>query len=919
VPRNAGDTLAHYRLVEQIGEGGMGVVWKATDTTLDRDVAIKILPQLFSEDPERLARFEREAKVLASLDHPNIATVHGLHEVDTAEGEKVRFLAMELVAGRNLGERICDGAIPRQEALEIAGQIADALAAAHENGIVHRDLKPANIRITPEGKVKVLDFGLAKIGDGAVSSPGLAHSPTLTAQMTQAGVIMGTAAYMSPEQARGQSVDKRTDVWAFGCVLLEMLAGRQAFPGTTVTDVIASIVAREPEWDALPPDTPPALRRLLQRCLRKEADKRLRDIADAGLLLEEIRSGGGADEDSSSAETAAAVTAATAEARAAGGRREKLWSGLAAVFAVAAGVMGWLWLGASADPSARSSELMYASLTLPPGHALDMDPGNPGAVALSPDGRRLAFSVRDDKGVISLWTRDLDEPDPRPLPGTQDAAYPFWSPDSRAIAFFAEGKLKRIDPDGGPPMSLTDGANGKGGSWSPRGVIVFSPSHNSPIHKVPDSGGPSEPITEFNKEERENSHRHARFLPDGRHFLYIARVGLSGASEGNRVLVADVEGESEPRLLLHSISQVEYAEGHLLHMSEQSLMARPFSLETMEFTGGNVMIADDVTVLAGAALGLYSSSREGTLAFVRGGAEFAGSYLKITDGQGNASWTSEEKYYAELRLSPDGKHVAASVADPRIGTQDVWLVDIEREVSTRFTFNEADDLSAVWSPDGKQVVYGSDAGDRYDIFIKDVGGTGSERLLYTDDDLHKFPRSWSRDGKHLLFAGIDDTGRWDILDLPLQDGEPAGEPRALQKTDFDEIDPEISPNGRWLAYGSNETGTFEIYVTNFPDAERKWLVSSSGGTIPRWAPDGSKLYYVATNGALFEVSIEEAGGSLAVGRPRELFEGNLTSTASPVYDVLPSGAGFIVNAAGERRATPPLSLVLNWTRGVAGR
>ena len=887
----SGQHVGSFRVADKLGQGGMGEVWRAVDGKLGREVALKLLPEDFAVDSERHARFEREAKLLASLNHPNIATLHGLEHLD---GRHV--LVMELVEGEGLEARIARGAVPVDEAIPIALQIALALEAAHEKGVVHRDLKPANVKIRPDGTVKVLDFGLAKTWEETDAS-GLAYSPTITRAATAAGLILGTAAYMAPEQARGTPVDKRADIWAFGVVLWEMLTGRQLFQETTVSDTLAAVLREPIDARALPASVPRPIRRLLQRCLVRNPRERLHDIADARLELE----------DAKLAEEAPPAPAAAAGAAAPS--RPWPWIAATAALALAVGALALVARRAASRPVA----VVRATIPAPAGTIFNFNNTAPGPVAVSPDGRRLVFVARDDKGVVQLWVRDLADLGARPLAGTDRAAYPFWSPDGRRIGFFAGGSLKRVDAAGGPPLTLCEASNGKGGAWGAHGDIVFAPTHASVLHRVSESGGDPTPVTVHDEKRGEVSHRHPRFLPDGRRFLYLARVTASGgAAEKNRIMVGSLDG-GPPRELMRGHSNTEYASGHLLFVRDGTLMGQPFDAAALKLLGEPYPLAEDVTSQTGASLGVFSASANGVLAYQTGN-QADDAVLTWRDRAGAEVGTlGDPAAYGDLSLSPDDARVAATILDPESGGLDVWIWDIARGVRTRFSFSPGDERSAVWSPDGSRLAYTSDRGGHFDLFVKEVEGGGDERLVLTDAN-DKYPFSWTPDGRTLLF-GSNDRKQVDIGVLPLREGATATK---FQASSFNENAPKLSPDGRWLAYHSNESGRFEVYVTSFPRGGRKWQVSLQGGTHPRWRRDGRELYYVTDTGAHMAAEVQGAGDTFTVGKIAKLFDGPYM-LGPYKYDVTADGRRFLVVTNRAPEALPPMTLVLNWPSGIERR
>jgi Tol biopolymer transport system component len=898
--------LAHYEVVEKIGVGGMGEVYRATDSKLGRDVALKVLPPALAGNTERLLRFQREAKLLAALNHPNIATLFGVEETDG-----VHFLVMELVGGEDLSARLKRGPLPVREALKIARSIAEALAAAHKQGIVHRDLKPGNIKLSPDGGVKVLDFGLAKAFAVDPASGELSQSPTITAMGTVQGVILGTAGYMSPEQARGQEIDKRTDTWAFGCVLFEMLTGQQAFPGETVSDTIAKILEREPDWDKLPDETPVVVQRLLRRTMIKDKKRRLQDVADARNEIDEVL--GGSDPSNtgvSIADVRAAHSIATTRRKPAG------WMLLTALFAlVAIAAVAYNFRQQPAPPVTRTSILPAPTTSF-------VSMGDyAGPVAVSPDGGSIVYVARDEEGGSGIWLRRLADVSPRLLPGTESATFPFWSPDGRSVGFFSSGSLKRIEISGGLPITLCDAPNGRGGTWSEDGVILFSPHFRAPIHRVSASGGTSVAVTELDV-TKHSTHRWPHFLPDGKHFVYMAAHHDVSFAEHYAVYISSVDG-GETRELIKSNSRAEYASGHLLLVRDNNLLAVPFDPVRGEITGESVPLTDKVSNDPTTWTANFSVSRNGVLAYHSAALNAnVNTTIALHDREGNElKIIDDSDAYFNLVLSPDDTQIALSAGSRQV---DIWTLDIERGVRTRMTFTSIPTVSPVWSPDGEFLIYSNilaGAADRKSELIRCRASGGDAETIYEEPGIDLWALGWSPDGKYLLFGkgAFVGANESDIYVLPLE-GDSAFVPFEFLKTEFVESSASFSPDGRWVAYHSYESGRVEVYVAPFvlpSDAKRgalrgKWQVSANGGWVPRWRGDGKELFFISRDGRVMAADIELRPNRVTVGEAKPLFTVNLWNLGGIGYDVSRDGQRFYINTFA-KGGEPPVTLVLNWT------
>jgi Tol biopolymer transport system component len=875
-----GTHFGSYQIGESIGVGGMGEVYRATDTNLKRDVAIKVLPESFAADPDRLARFQREAEVLAALNHVNIAHIYGLER-----SGGVTALVMELVDGQTLAERLERGALPADEALNIAMQIAEALEAAHERGIVHRDLKPANIKLASNGVVKVLDFGIAKALDTkAISGPQAAQ--LTTPAMTEAGIVLGTAAYMSPEQARGKAVDQRADIWAFGCLLYEMLTGQAAFGGEDVTTTLARILERGADMSALPATLSPDLRQVINLCLQKDPRKRVADIRDVKLAL------GGAFA-TNTAQTSAPMAVSVALGRLA-------WSAFAiAVLAAAAlAVPALQHLRESAPPETR------VEISTPPtDQSLSF--------ALSPDGRQMVYVADDEDGVSRLWLRPLATTAAQPLAGTENAFLPFWSPDSRSIGFFAGNTLRRLDLGGGAPQTLAPVTNGAGGTWNADGTILFAPSVTSPLWRVSaTAGGTATAETTMRPEDQ--GHVYPHFLPDGKRFLFFMQgpvnvagiyLGALDSSESVRLVQSDTEGAYHPA-------------GWVLWEREGALVAQRLDMDQGLLTGETLTITEgtlsDVTFYRSPV----SIAATGLIAYRTG----TGSQLELAwlDRAGIAQGTVGEPDVGHFqpRVLPDGRRVIDAKEVQR--NRDLWLMDGAR--TTRLVSDAATDYFFALSPDGARLVFRSNrtgAGDLYEMPVD--GSREAERIVASNQGMSA--TSWSPDGRYLLYISSDPQMGADIWVVPME-GERT--PYVFLRTPYREAYGEFSPDGRWVAYQSNESGRLEIYLRRFvpPDADApagaavdQWQVSSAGGIYPRWSPDGTELYFLDPSGAMMAAPIVASANAIEPGVPQMLFAtriygGGLDNQQGRHYDVAPDGR-FLINTALDDM-DDPITLIQNW-------
>jgi serine/threonine-protein kinase len=859
----------------------MGEVYRAEDTRLRRDVALKLLPEALGGDEERIARFEREARVLASLSHPNIGAIYGLEKADGST-----FLVLELVEGQTLRRRMEEG-LGRREILEIFHQIVQALEVAHEKGVVHRDLKPENVMITPEGVAKVLDFGLAKAFTEEIKEGVSAEEiSTVSYASTRPGVILGTIPYMSPEQARGQPVDKRTDIWSFGCCLFEALAGRYPFAADTVPDVLAAILEREPEWSALPSDTPAGVAALVRRCLQKDVRYRLHDIADARIEL---------------AEAVALQSGPVAFGpRVTERGRSLLKIVVPAVLGLAAGIAIALWMVAEPAPVARVQRF---EIELPATAPMTLGAGP--AVALSPDGSALVYVASRGGEATQLYSRPLDSLEAVPIPGAEGGTDPFFAPEADWLGFFSEGKLKKRPTSGGTAVSLADSPADRGASWGADGRIVLAPEAAGVLTSVSAAGSSLESLTEIDAERGERSHRWPQVLAGGESILFTC-----WSDEGFQIEALDRKS-GERKVLLEDGSYGRYAPtGHLVFVRSSDLMAVRFDAARLEVLGSPVRVVDGVGYdpLTGAAH--FSFDDEGTLVYAPVGllqadAEEPGQIL-IVDMKGAARrLPGAEREFELPRLSPDNRRLAVTITED--DASDIWVRDLERGTMTRLTF-EGNNAAATWSPDGESIVFSSDRDGVFNLYSMRVDGSGEATRLTRSPNL-QMPTSWSSDGRMLAFTELDPSSGFDIRLLPM---DPPDEPRVLLRSSFNEVGGRFSPDGKWLAYVSDETGHNEVYATAFPGGG-KWQISTDGGAEPVWASVGLELFY--RNAAwMLSVSLEPAPEPRA-SKPRLLFEMPFSEgeSAYPNFDVTSAGE-FVVVQSGFGASTTRLTVVLHWFR-----
>ncbi len=901
-----GKSIGPYEVIGSLGRGGMGEVYRARDSRLGRDVALKILPPEFAGDAERLARFQREARMLAALQHQNIAAIYGLEELD---GHPV--LVMELADGDDLSVRLGGGALPVDEVQKIAAQLAAGLEYAHEQGVVHRDLKPANIKVAPGGRVKILDFGLARALEGprgasSTMAAAIDDTVTRTRDLTGVGAVMGTAAYMSPEQTRGYSVDRRADIWAFGVIVFEMLTGQRLFGSETASDTLAAVLRKDPDWALVPADAAPVLTQICRRCLEKDPQLRLRDVGEARIALEGS---------SSSMMSLRTELLGPPPALAPAGRTGRLPLVIAAVAIVAALAVGWLGYSGRLGPAPEAARLVRATVVLGEGQGLYLNPGNPGPPVISPDGRRLAFVVQDTSGAVMLGVRALDDELVRLIPGSNGASYPFWGPDSRRVGYFSNNGLSTVDvAGGGPVVPVCPTENAKGGSWSPGDEILFTPNHAAAIFKVDANGGTPVAVTDPEKDEAFRSHRFPHWLPDGKHFLYVAwhRANAVRANATDAALHVAAADGSLDRELMPVQTGASYVAGHVIYMHENNLMARPFDPGSLEFSGPPRPLVGDVLSIGAAHCGAFSVSDAGVLIFVGQAGSTGDARLVWATGQERDPVIDRAGGLLGFQVSPDGKRVAMSKVDDQLGSYDIWVHDIERALATRLTFAAESEMGPVWSPDGRWIAYVGEDGGNNSIYRQLAAGGGRpEQLARMDTDL--MMDSYSPDGKTISFTRTGQDGGFSVW---LQ--EVGGEPRIYRDVPYNMANSRISPDGRWISYVSNETGQAEVFVESLDPEGGRWRISGQGGSLPTWSPRGDKIYYLDTGGDVQATEIIKTDGGIAIGRTSVATSG-VVSSFYPSYGVDPTGDRLLIQVPVQENLNNRIEIITGWQKLLAQR
>jgi serine/threonine protein kinase/Tol biopolymer transport system component len=890
MPIATGSQIGPYHIVSPLGVGGMGEVYRATDSRLRREVAIKVIPEATASDPDRMARFAREAQFLAAMNHPNIASIYGFEESST-----MLALIMELVEGPTLADRIVQGRLPLEDALPIIKQITEALEYAHDRGIVHRDLKPANVKVKPDGIVKVLDFGLAKALADDTNAVDISNSPTLTAAATKAGLILGTAAYMSPEQARGKSVDRRADIWSFGAVVFEALTGMSAFKGDTISDTLAAVIRGEPDWTLLPANVPNEIQQLIRRCLNKDPRQRLQSIGEARIAIENAAAG-------RSSSIIGAVSGSPAEVPTKVPQENRALKVLAAgALAVLLVTAGFLISNLLHRGSARDTTPIRFAIAPPTGTSLSSLGQR--TVAVSPDGLRIAISASSSDGP-RLYLREMNSASSVPIPGAEGATNPIFSPDGKWLAFFAGGKLKKISFDGGAPETIADSVvDPQGISWGADHNIYYSPSLTSGILRISENGGTPQPVTKLRTDKTELGHISPQILPGEKILLFTVLSAGNAVDDG--ALVGENIGSGERKVIIaKGFDPHFFPPNHLMYVRAGTLMAVEFDLAKLVATGSAVQVVQDVVTHAGSGSAQYDISRDGTLIYVNGGKQATENSLLLAEHDAKPQpFPVKSNIYESPRFSPDGKLLALTV---RLPDPDIWIYDLERGALRRMTFAPGVDELPVWSPDGKRIAYASNG--RQQAFVVPVDGSGQEESLMKNEG-HFHLQSWSPDGKLIAYERLGNSGQYEIWMLPM-----AGDhkPYPYLASQFRLNQPAFSTDGNWLAYTSNESGRAEVYVQRFPGPGEKIQVSTDGGSNPEWSRDGKQLIY-ENSGTLWATEVMVS--PFRVGKSRVLYQGDIwNDAAGPNYTLAPGGKRIVVVERVKDPDGGNLKVVLNWNQ-----